>query len=222
MKNICSTGKDPVLSNLKNNTTKDYSHDIFDNRTVDAKSSLRAFKKFLKTYSLEKLFSLGFECYQAVVRPESSMVISKDPQACKEKIHSFFQENARMFSKLCVKKKRIFSYFYSHEISVDSIMNSQYRPHTHLVFFVPRAEKSKGLPRDVREIEDIFNSNFNDRIFEIERIDSDGVLVPKVSRKYKDIEGFAGYLYRTYSLAGQYLREIREDNVRDLNKATVE
>ena len=222
IENITGTGKDPILTNLKNKHTKDYHQEIFDNRTVDPRSSLRAYKKFEKTYSVESLFKMGMECYQAVVTIDQEHASLKDPQLTKEVFTRFFQENNRMFSKLCAKKKKILSYLYSHEISVDSIMLQQYRAHTHIVFWVARAEKGKGSSSDVLEIENIFNNSFKDRKMEIERISSDKESVPRVSRKFKDIEGFLGYLFRCYSLAPQYLREIREDNIQALNKKTVE
>ena len=222
MMNIALTGKDPILTNLKNSHTKDYHQEIFDNRTVDPRSSLRAYKKFIKTYSPETLFSLGLECYQAVVTLDKKYSKLTDPQETKELYQKFFQENNRAFSRLCNKRKKIFSYLYSHEISVDSIINQEYRAHTHIVFWVPRAAKGKRAASDVKEIENIFNSSFKDRELKIETIESDKGDVPRVSRTYKDIEVFLAYMFRGYSLAPQYLREIREDNIRELNKKTVE
>lgn len=220
MKNILNTAKDPVRSNLK--TPKgDYSAMCIDNRAVDAKTCFRAAGKFNKTYSVEKLFNLGLVAYQAVIVSDSSYR-SVDDMDTKKKYHKFYRDNANYISNLCMKQKKIMSYFYSHELSVDSILGGEYRPHTHVIFFLPREEFKGADQSRVEMLEAKFNRSFEDRTLSILRTEVDGEGRFKIARKYSEIEKSIGYLHRAYSLADQYLREIRETNVRELNKATVE
>jgi hypothetical protein len=194
-----------------------------DNRTIDAKSCRRSIYKFNRSYDPEKLFKSGLVAYQLVIRSDSSYrKISKDdPVESKRRIHDFFRNNATYLSKLVNKKKKILSYVYSHEISVDSILREEYRPHTHSIVFI---EKSNPLQEqeEIELIEKEFNSLHSDREMSLERYSKDDSLVPRRAAKFKDIESSIGYLFRAYSLAEGYLREIRSNNIRELNQKTVE
>ena len=213
MTNIVNNGKDSVRSNLLSmNGT--YSSECLDNRAVDPKTCRRFANKFKKDYDVEKLFKSGFVAYQAVITMNSSVTLS-DPLEAKEKIQLFFRENALMLSRLCHKKKMIPSYLRSHEISVSSITKGLYDPHTHLLFFVEKGTTDASLSL----IEELFNLEFSDRKLEILRNDD---LSFKCGKTFKSIEKSVDYLFNSYSLASQYLREAREDNLPALNKATVE
>ena len=212
MSNIVNNGKDAISSNLLYMGAElGYSRACLDNRGVDPKTCYRAARKFRKEHSVEALFKAGFVAFQCVISSDESY-----RKADREKYHSFYRENAAMFARW-VKRKKILSLVYSHEVSVDSILEQKYRPHTHLIFFVPRA-----LEYDVRALEEEFNARFPDRVLSFARDDVSGVFEPKVAKKFKDIERSLDYLHRCYSLADQYTREVRNDNIRELNKKTVE
>jgi hypothetical protein len=232
MNNIVNNGKDSVRTNLKSSSPDapnyGYSRDCLSNRTVDPKTCLRAYKKFDKEFSAETLFKKGLVAYQAVITSDSSLRdLSSDPMNYKIKVHEFFKTNTEYLAKLCNKRRKIFSYVYSHEISVDSILDQKYRPHTHVIFFVKkdsfyRTGEASESQKLVKELEEKINKEFSDRKWSCERVSIDNTEFPKVARKYSEIERSFEYLHRAYSLSAQYMREIREDNVRELNKATVE
>ena len=219
MTNILNNGRDAVSSNLRNPDTayNSYSSECVDNRTVDPKSCWRAYGKFKKTYCVEALFKAGFVAYQAVISSDSSY--RKPDQA---KYLAFFKGNSDYFTKLG-KRKKIYSYTYNHEISVDSIQAQKYRPHTHIIFFLPSDELDPvGMERKVLELEREFNSRNPDREMRVNRGDSAKNPAPRVSRKIEDIEKSYSYLHRAYSLADQYMREIRPENIQELNRLVVE
>ena len=232
MNNIVNNGKDSVRTNLKSSSPDapnyGYSRDCLSNRTVDPKTCLRAYKKFDKEFSAETLFKKGLVAYQAVITSDSSLRdLSSDPMSYKTRVHEFFKTNTEYLAKLCNKRRKIFSYVYSHEISVDSILEQKYRPHTHVIFFVKkdsfyRTGEASESQKLVKELEEKINKEFSDRKWSCERVSIDNTEFPKVARKYSEIERSFEYLHRAYSLSAQYMREIREDNVRELNKATVE
>jgi len=219
MTNILNNGKDAISSNLRDPDTayNSYSSVCVDNRTVDPKSCARAHKKFCKTYSVEALFKAGFVAYQAVISSDESY---RKPD--QEKYLAFFKKNSEYFTKLS-KHKKIYSYSYSHEISVDSILSQKYRPHTHLIFFLPSNEiDPEGEERKVLELEKVFNLKNPDRRMRIDRTDSTKKDSPRVARSSEAIEKSFSYLHRAYSLVSQYAREIRAENVEDLNRLVVE
>jgi len=227
MDNIVNNGGESVRSNLKSpdpkSPNKGYSRSCLHNRTVDAKTALRAYKKFDKEFSPAHLFKLGFVAYQAVITPKNSLALDIDPHKTKEAIHSFFRKNTEFLSKLANKRRKIMSYAYSHEISVDSILDSVYRPHTHVLFFVKADRYAiEESQRFVESLEESINLELADRNWSTHKLSVDGEMLPSVARKYSEIERSFEYFHRAYSLADQYMREIREDNVRELNKATVE
>jgi hypothetical protein len=219
MTNIVNNGKDSVRSNLLSRAGA-YSSECLDTRAVDAKTCRRFAAQFKKSYSVERLFEAGFVAYQAVITLDKSVSL-QDPQACKEMIQSFFKTNALELSRLCHKKKLLPSYMRSHEISVSSIEKGLYDPHTHLLFFIPKEKKQNYAEHKekLRMIEEEFNKNYSDRKLEILR---DSNLEFKAGKTYASIEKAVDYLFNAYSLASQYLREVRSDNLRELNKATVE
>lgn len=232
MNNILNSPSCSVRSNLRSPGywTKggefvkgDFSLVCSDNRTVDAKTCRRSVYKFNRSYDPEKLFKSGLVAYQLVIRSDSSYrkILKDDPIESKRRIHEFFRENATYLSKLANKKKKILSYVYSHEISVDSILREEYRPHTHSIVFI---KKSNALQEqeEIELVEKEFNSLHSDREMSLERYSKDDSLVPRRASKFKDIESSIGYLFRAYSLAENYLREIRSNNIRELNQKTVE
>jgi hypothetical protein len=141
-----------------------------------------------------------------------------DMESAKSRYHNFFRENVEYVRSLS-KKGKVLSYIYSNEISVDSIMNQKYRPHTHFIFFV---QKSAANCEGMLEIEKDFNQRFDDRVMEFSKTCVDLRLLPKEIRKASEGKKLSDYMFKTYSLAPQYMREIREDNVRELNLKTVE
>jgi hypothetical protein len=221
--NIVNNGRDAVASNLRNPKTRDYSKFCLEDRTVDPRTCRRVYSKFHKDHDLGLLFKSGFVCYQAVVvADESYKTLGSSPEEAKERIHKFFKENSTEFSRLSNKKKKIYSYLYSNEISVDSILSGKYRPHTHIIFFLPKAMLVSEQQESVERLEERFNSRFSDRVMRVQRSEYDSRMLPTMVDSFEDIANSVNYLFRAYSLSDQYIREARSTNIRELNKATVE
>jgi len=217
MTNILNSGsKNAIVTNLKSPTTTLYSSDCVNNRVVDPKTCVRAYQKFKKTYDVDKLFKMGLVAYQAVISSDSSYRSLKDAEAQKERYLEFFKENTSYFSWLSNKSKKICSYIYSHEVSVDSITDGKYRPHTHVIFFLPKGSSYEA--EKIMELESKFNSEYLDRKMSFV-CEND---LPSPSRTIEDIETSISYFCRAYSLADQYLREVTADNIPELNRRTVE
>jgi hypothetical protein len=217
MGNITNTGSSYIDSNLKSPDDGLYPEECLGGRTVDARSSLRAFKKFNRNFSIETLFTSGFVCYQLVISPDSSYKKLSDPQKAKKKYQLFFKQNTETAQYLA-KKKKIYSYLYSHEISVDSILNKEYRPHTHMLVFVKKEKLAMREKENMLELESWFNRKFPDRKMSfVKKGDA-----PLRAASYEKIEKSVSYLFQCYSLSDQYQREIRQDNIRELNLATVD
>ena len=219
---ILGSKSDAVLANLKSRTGS-YSKTCVDNRTIDPKTCFRAASKFKKERDVESLFKKRFVAYQAVISSDDSYrKLGADKEAARSRYMDFFKLNAESLAYL-LKKKKISSYCYSHEISVDSILEQKYRPHTHLIVFLPDPGYDLESQRmEVEDLESQFNSALSDRKMSFVRMEVDGVNAPKSVRKYPEIEKSFSYFFRAYCLADQYMREIREDNIQSLNKATVE
>ena len=220
MTNILNSGYDCVLSNLKFHG--DYNSNCAENRSVDPKTCVRAYKRFNKTFSVERLFELGLVAFQAVVSSDSSYRSLSGGIEAKERFHEFFRSSALRFSKLCSRRGLALSYVYSNEVSVDSILKAEYRPHTHIIFFVEASKNREEAFNKAELFASEFNKNFTDRVMTLDVSEIDSVSRPRMSTKMKDISTSFEYLFRAYSLADQYLREIRPENVRELNKKTVE
>ncbi len=217
MGNITNTGSSYIDSNLKSPDDGLYPEECLGGRTVDARSSLRAFKKFNRNFSIETLFTSGFVCYQLVISPDNSYKKLSDPQKAKKKYQLFFKQNTETAQYL-TKKKKIYSYLYSHEISVDSILNKEYRPHTHMLVFVKKEKLAMQEKENMLELESWFNRKFPDRKMSfVKKGDA-----PLRAVSYEKIEKSVSYLFQCYSLSDQYQREIRQDNIRELNLATVD
>lgn len=223
MTNIVNNGYDSVLTNLMHPVTRRYSSVCLDSRTIDAKTCRIAHYNFTKTYSTSALFEAGYVAYQCVISSdESYRNIDADCGKTKKQYQEFFKSNNKELSRLSNKRALVHSYIYSNEISVDSILEGKYRPHTHVLFFIPR-EKSPALSEaGALKIEAVFNSRFNDRKMSLKRIERDDDEVPKVMKNNEECEKSVGYFYRAYSLADQYAREVRDDNIELLNHKTRE
>jgi hypothetical protein len=224
MNNIINNGRCSIVSNLKSpsDAYSVYSRECVDNRAVDAKTCLRAYRKWNNSFSPQTLSEHGFVCYQAVITSGVAYRKLSNFNEAKEDYHKFFKSNSEIFARW-LKARKIYSYAYSHEVSVDSILKEEYRPHTHLIFYIPRENDTLySLDEKALELEKEFNSIFEDRSFSLLRKEVDGAMVPRRATKYEEVEKVYSYLHNCYSLANTYLREIRETNVRELNIKTVE
>jgi hypothetical protein len=217
--NIVSNGKDSILTNLKNPVDLSYSKHCLDNRTLDPKTCLRAYRKFNNHYDVESLFST-MVCFQAVILQEDKKYSSAE--LMKKDYQLFFKSNASFFSRMLNKKKCVSSYIYSNEISVDSILCKKYRPHTHLVFFLEKEKNRESLFERAKLCADYFNKHNPGKHMSILTSNVDHKEVPKLVSSYKDISKMINYLHNCYSLAETYMREIREDNIPELNHNTKE
>lgn len=210
--------KGDYISTLLKTVGGRYSALCTNNRTLDPKTCSRAYHRFLKSYDMAKLFSNGGECYQAVVSPKEPSIISC-ALSSKPEFKKTFEENNKFFSDLTLKSKKVAAYLCSHEISVDSILDQKYRPHSHFMVFLTKHSSKEHNSVLLKTLEEKFNLKYPDRNLQFLRKETGEIL--KAST-YPAIEKSIQYLFRSYSLADQYLREIYPDNIRELNKKTVE
>lgn len=220
MTNIINNGRDSVLTNLMHPSTRRYSSACVENRSVDPKTCRKAYSSFAKGYDPELLLKEGFIAYQGVVFSEAISTISSEDD--KERVVSFFKDNREEFSRLSNKKGKLPAYIYSNEVSVDSILEEKFKPHTHLLFFLEKEGSIENTDSKALEVEELFNSKFTDRRLSLQRIERKDELVPSSIRKADELTTMIGYLFRAYSLADQYAREITETNIEALNHKTVE
>jgi hypothetical protein len=221
MTNIIGAKNNSIVTNLKSKEGT-YSKDCVDSRAVDAKTCLKAFDKFKRERDVEILFKKGLVCYQAVITSGSSYrKLSRDISVSKKSYQEFFRLNAEFLAYLS-KKKRVISYAYSHEISVDSILEGDYRPHTHILFFVEKSHSPREQQLEVQALEKELNDALPDRTLSFVKKKRGGENLPLAVDNFPEIEGSFNYFFRAYSLADQYMREIRDSNVRELNLKTRE
>jgi hypothetical protein len=211
-------GKGDYISPLLKSTGGCYSGDCTDSRSLDPKTCLRAYNRFIKSYDIPSLFTTKHECYQAVITPKTPFQVLSAESSRKE-FKTIFEENNKYFSDLTLKKKKISSYLCSHEISVDSIQAQLYRPHSHLLVFMKKGATKTENETFLKILEEKFNLKHEDRTLEFLRKDDGSILK---ATTYPAIEKSVAYLFRSYSLAEQYMLEIEENNIRDLNLKTVE
>jgi hypothetical protein len=211
-------GKGDYITTLLKSVGGCYSTNCIDNRSLDPKTCLRAYNRFIKSYDIPSLFSSNHECYQAVVTPKEPYHV-QSANISRLLFKNIFEENNKYFSDLTLKKKKISSYLCSHEISVDSIQAQLYRPHSHLIIFMKKGASKEENKIFLSILEEKFNLKYEDRTLEFLRKDDGSIL--KVTT-YPAIEKSISYLFRSYSLADQYLMEVNETNINNLNRKTVE
>lgn len=229
MTNIINNGNDAIISNLRSHAASQYYQPgCLNSRTVDPKTCVRAYRKFMKENDVEAMFATHrLVAYQAViVSDDSYRPLHRDVSVTREKYNGFFKGNAAYLAKLANKKRKIGPYCYSHEVSVDSIIEQRFRPHSHVIFMLPRPTGGMTLDDqrdDVAELVKDFNDNNLDRTMSVVTEDVRGD-VPRIKAvtRYSEIERSFNYLFRAYSLAGQYMREVTDGNIRELNYATVQ
>ena len=192
-----------VLSNLKMNTF--YCKSSVGSRIIDARSCRRASKKYQNKIDLQKAFQ-HFDAQVIVFESDETYRSFRNLDSDQRiKTRSFFSENA-LFLRKMQRKKEIYSYIYSHEISCDSIMGMRFRPHTHAVIFFPKGlnppDLNAGFTYDDREIKTL----------------------PYIHRDAETLFRFIPYMLKAYSLAPVYEREFDPNpkKVIDLNRQTMQ
>jgi len=221
MTNILGSKTSSISSNLKSPSGL-YSRECVDSRGVDAKTCLKAYDKFKRERDVEVLFKSGLVCYQAVISSDSSYrKLSRDISESKKSYQEFFRLNAEFLAYLA-KRKKVVSYAYSHEISVDSILSGDYRPHTHIMLFVEKSHSPREQGKLMLELESELSNALSDRTLSFVTEKGKKNSLPLKVDNYEEIAGSFNYFFRAYSLADQYMREIRDSNVRELNLKTRE
>jgi hypothetical protein len=190
-----------VLSNLKD-LFGNYSREISKNNIIDARTCRQRFFRFNETYDVESLFGenncqiVNFElvsCHRD---------ISELNGIKRDQVWNFFRTNVKILKRF-QRSRLINSYLYSHEVSVDSILNLRFRPHTHALVFFPKGEEPPLLSDRLKE---------NDRVLKV---------MPNVHERFSTIERFVPYLFAAYSPATVYRKEYQDSNVRELNQNLV-
>jgi hypothetical protein len=191
-----------VLSNLKDNDGY-YSWPWTKNRVIDARNCNQAGYRFLDKYDPGRLFRdfnaqiIQFEaCSDYRHQPEPGWVT-------RSLFKSFFQKNAELLRRWG-RSGLICSYIYSHEISCDSILRMNFRPHTHAVVFFKKGPIAPAFESKMQ---------LKDR-----RITTTG----EIHTRYETLERFIRYLFGAFSLVGVYERERSDCNLLELNRKTIQ
>lgn len=216
MTHLLGKNKNYVLSNLKQEDSSTMFLCVND-KNLDPRSSLNTYKKFKKLYQVEKLFEENMVAYHMLITLNNQFHKIPCQEEAKKIYQDFFKRNNIFLSKLCHKKNKIASYIYSHEISVDSILNQTYRPHTHALIWV---EKNKNLfqtERKLLELETRFNLQHQDKTLSLLKTSQKSTAPLKRASSYKDIEKSVQYMFRAYSLSEVYRKELSKDNIQELN-----
>jgi hypothetical protein len=194
-------GSNLVLSNLKRNNQ--YNRVWTRCRLIDGKTCRHAARKFDR----ERNFRWMFQHFDAqVILFESGKSYREVPEVTieyRDRVKAFFRANVD-FLKKNQKRTGVYSYIYSHEISCDSILRMEFRPHTHAVVFFPKGTP----PPDLKSIFTHKDSELNEK--------------KRIHTSYATIKKFIAYMLKAYSLAAVYERERRDDNLKELNTQTVQ
>jgi hypothetical protein len=190
-----------VLSNLKN-LFCNYSREISKNNIIDARTCRQRFFRFNETYDVESLFGEN-NCLSVIFESDDSYREINELNARKrDRVWDFFRSNVKSLKRF-QRSGLINSYLYSHEVSVDSILNLRFRPHTHALVFFPKGGEPPLLADRLVE---------NDRTLKIS---------PDFHERFSTVEQFVPYLYAAYSPAAVYRKEYRDSNVLELNRNLV-
>lgn len=221
MTHILGKSKNYVLSNLKQRDNSTMFLCVND-KNLDPRSSLNAYNKFKKQYQIEDMFSTDTVAYHMLISLDQEYHSIDSLEKSKEVFHNFFKENAKYLTRLCHKKEKVCGYIYSHEISVDSIQNQKYRPHTHVIIFVKKGKDLFQTEQKLLEMESSFNIYHKNRKMSLLKTPTASTTPLKRASSYADIEKSVQYLFRCYSLSETYRREINNQNIQELNQKTKE
>jgi hypothetical protein len=222
MSHLLGKSKNYVLSNLSDFTTRNLYLCVND-KNLDPKSALKAYRRFNKTYDLKEPFNRNMRAYHALITLKKDYSHVSSPQESKKIFQHFFRENTKILSRLSSKRKKFNSYLYSHEISVDSILSQSYKPHTHVILFMEKNKKDEFHQfQDLEKLETQFNLRYPSKTLSILKHKQNNISVPKKATSYQDIERSIQYMFRAYSLSETYMREVSTSNLKELNIKTKE
>lgn len=123
-----------LLSNLKRRDhDAPYALYHVQNRFVDPRTCWKAGKK-MEGLDFDKLLR---DHDPRTLVFESDKSYRHIDHGYRDRVCDFFKGNACLLKKW-KRSGKIEAYFYSHEISCDSILRQEFRPHTHAVVFYPR------------------------------------------------------------------------------------
>ena len=101
-------------------------------RVISPQGAKIRINQFLREYDLETL-NQNYSCYSLVIASDENLQGRvTDCEQAKDLFENFFDRNRSVLRSL-VKKKRIKAFYMSHEISVKSIRDSSFFPHSHVL-----------------------------------------------------------------------------------------
>jgi hypothetical protein len=101
-------------------------------RLMSPQGAKLSINKFFKEYDVETL-NQNYSCYSLVIASDERLQRRvTDCGQAKELFETFFDQNRSVLRNL-VKKKKIKAFYMSHEISVKSIRDSSFFPHSHVL-----------------------------------------------------------------------------------------
>ena len=158
---------------------------------LDPKTCRTRANKFLREFDPSSLLSTH-RAFSVVVQTKENQPIelTEMTHEARSSIHYWFSMNTKLFSKW-QRSGLIGPYVYSHEFSSDSILKNTFRPHSHLLMFLPSAE----VPPDLNQHLGKFESS---RHIEMRM---------EPLRQAEDVEKFISYITGAYSLVDLYDRE---------------
>jgi len=180
-------------------------------RALCPRSAQDAMKKSDKTYDPAAMFKDFDAATLLIDSPASLHHIQEFSGEHRAAYMGYFHENLEFF-KQQARKHRIFSYYYSHEVSVTSILRRNFCPHTHVVVFYP-----KGTELQLGDMQDDLAKKHPDRTLSMDTSYVKG----GIHRSYRTVKDFFPYIQKVSTLARTYKREFSYEVARDINVGTI-
>jgi len=202
---------DMVSANLKYDGFR-YTPEKLSCRSLCPRTAMAAQNDFRKNFDPEAMFHDFDASILMIDSPASLHEIHTCSDEHRDAYMNFFRENSKFLTKQA-RKGHIYSYIYSHEISVTSILNRTFCPHTHVVVFYP-----KGTELQLSDMQDDLAKVHPDRSLDIDRTKGrEGV-----HSSFSTIKEFCSYIFKVSTMAKTYSREFTYENAQEINVGVVQ
>ena len=185
LRNMGSTSHRIISSNLMDNRGfRDPSRT--DQSWIDPRAATSRIRKWRKHNKPDQLMPSHHAVIVIFNSPDSLHHVGENTLGMRDNYNRFFTKNEKCLLKW-VERGRIVSYYCSHEISLSSVWNSTFRPHTHGVVWIEPGSDLKFLESAKRR----------------------GVLdyLPKIHQRWEGVSRFIPYTMRVSPLVDVYRRE---------------
>lgn len=189
-----------------------YSPEKHNCRALCPRTAMAAQNDFRKKFDPEAMFHDFDASILVIDSPASLHEIQTCSDEHRDAYMAFFRENSKFLAKQA-NKRHIYSYIYSHEISVTSIHNRTFCPHTHVVVFYP-----KGTELQLSDMQDDLAKAHPDRCLDMDRTEGrEGV-----HSSFSTIKDFCSYIFKVSNMAQTYRREFTYEKAQEINIGAVQ